>query len=225
MDFALRTLSKVDLTYLRSTLQLGDEQIFDAESQHSLTRWLSFLDAGAIVAAPLSGYLLESVGFTPTAVITVSLGIIQQFCLLYAGSNSYVMIFSFATYAVYRAFLFPYFFASLSRKMGFRFFGFLSGIAFCVSGFTQFGVAPVALLVGGECHEYEIGAPESANCEVGSWVAIHWIQIMILGLLLLVPFIDVQAEKQANKKALSLAETASMSAHSADYGAIEEGKK
>lgn len=202
------------------TTELGDQQIFDAETQHSLTRWLSFLDAGAIIAAPLSGYLLESVGFTPTAIITISLGVIQQLCLLFAGSNTFIMIVSFATYAVYRAFLFPYFFASLSRKMGFRFFGFLSGISFCVSGFTQFGVAPVALLVEGDCHDFVIGDPSGVGCAEGSWVAMHWIQVGILLLLLLIPFFDTQAEKKANTKSLKLEETASLSAHSTEYGSI-----
>ena len=88
--------------------KLGDQQIFNADMQHSLTRWLSFLDAGAIIAAPLSGYLLESVGFAPTGIITICLGVVQQLTVLYAGSNALAMITSFATYAIYRAFLFPY---------------------------------------------------------------------------------------------------------------------
>ena len=177
------------------------------------------MDAGAIIAAPLSGYLLESVGFAPTGIITISLGVIQQLALLVAGSNRLVMVFSFATYAVYRAFLFPYFFASLSRKMGFRFFGLLSGISFCVSGFTQFTVASIALFVEGDCHDFRMGSPEASNCEEGKWVTIHWIQILSLLLLLLIPFFDLEAEKKA-KGILEKAETESLSAHSADYGAI-----
>lgn len=188
--------------------------------------WLSFLDAGAIVAAPLSGYLLESVGFAPTAIITISLGITQQLCLLFAGTNGAVMIFSFATYAVYRAFLFPYFFASLSRRMGFRFFGFLSGISFCTSGITQFSVAPIALIVEGDCHEYEMGTDGASSCEEGRWMLAHWIQVGILILLMLIPYFDNRVDKEAKQKVpgLHLAETASLSAHTAveegDYGAI-----
>jgi len=176
--------------------------------------WLSFLDAGAIVAAPLSGYLLESVGFSPTALITIALGVIQQFCLLIAGSHSLIMIFSFATYAVYRAFLFPYFFASLSRRMGFRFFGLLSGVSFCISGFTQFLVAPIALWVEGDCHEFEIGSPEAVSCSEGSWVLAHCSQIIILILLMLIPFFDTQADK------VSAAKVSSPAGNGDGYGSV-----
>lgn len=203
--------------------QLGDQHLFGADDQHTLTRWLSFLDAGAIVAAPLSGYLLDSVGFAPTAFITITLGIMQQTCLLVAGTNSAIMIFSFGTYAIYRAFLFPYFFASLSRKMGFRFFGFLSGISFCLSGLTQFGVAPIAYIVEGDCHQYPADTIKGSDlsCEEGSWRAIHLIQIAVLLLLLFVPIFDTWSAKKSKGKAVLTQETASLSAHSADYGAIE----
>ncbi|CAB9513172.1 Major Facilitator Superfamily [Seminavis robusta] len=213
------------------TTELGDQGIFGPEGQHSLTRWLSFLDAGAIVAAPLSGYLLDSVGFAPTAIITIALGVTQQVCLLIAGGNFVIMIFSFGTYAIYRAFLFPYFFATLSRKMGFRYFGFLSGISFCVSGLTQFTVAPVALVVEGDCHQIEGYVHiEGGVCEEGSWTAIHLVQIAFLLLLLLVPFFDIRSEQKDPKpithheSTLSAfsKETIALSSRSIDYGAIQE---
>ena len=187
--------------------------------------WLSFLDAGAIVAAPLSGYLLESVGFSPTAIITIALGITQHVALLVAGSNTYIMIFSFATYAVYRAFLFPYYFASLSRRMGFRYFGLLSGISFCTSGFTQFTVAPIALMVEGDCHEFDLGTPEAESCTEGNWVVAHCLQIGILMLLMLIPYFDTRADRQVKSKlSLLVGETTSLSAHSSvngeTYGAV-----
>jgi len=90
-----------------------------------LARLLSFIDAGAIVCAPLSGYLLDDVGFIPTAFITVALGIMQMVLLMVANGSEAVMLISFVFYAVFRAFLFPYFFASLSRKIGFKYFGML----------------------------------------------------------------------------------------------------
>jgi hypothetical protein len=187
--------------------------------------WLSFLDAGAIIAAPLSGYLLESVGFSPTALITIALGIMQHFFLLIAGSNSTIMILSFASYAIYRAFLFPYFFASLSRRMGFRFFGFLSGISFCASGFTQFAVAPIALMVEGDCHQFDTGSQEADSCTEGNWVIGHCMQIAVLTALMLIPFFDTRADKLAKAKSSLLSgETESLSAHSSvpedGYGAV-----
>jgi hypothetical protein len=180
--------------------------------------WLSFIDAGAIIAAPLSGYLLESVGFPPTAFITIALGISQHFFLLIAGSNKYLMICSFAAYAVYRAFLFPYYFASLSRRMGFRFFGLLSGISFCTSGFTQFLVAPVALRVEGDCHEFEIGSSEATLCTEGNWFLAHCMQIFVLVLLMLIPVFDIRGDKLTAAKNASL--LASSSTNGEGYGAV-----
>ncbi|CAJ1939125.1 unnamed protein product [Cylindrotheca closterium] len=206
------------------TVELGDQGIFDAEMQHTLTRWLSFLDAGAIIAAPLSGYMLDSVGFAPTAVVTIALGILQQVGLLVAGSSSHVMIGSFTAYAVYRAFLFPYFFASLSRRMGFRFFGFLSGISFCISGFTQFGVAPVALVIEGDCHKIEdYTTGQDVNCSEGSWVTAHWLQIIILALLLLVPFLNVRLEQPKRIQNPEEESTSFLPSSSSEYGSIKSG--
>ena len=200
---------------------MGDQGIFDADMQHSLTRWLSFLDAGAIVAAPLSGFMLDSVGFAPTAVVTIALGILQHVCLLMAGSNSHVMIASFTAYAVFRAFLFPYFFASMSRRMGFRYFGFLSGISFCVSGFTQFGVASVALMVEGDCHEIsDYLAEQDIGCNEGSWGIAHCVQIAILGLLLFVPLLDVRLEQQRHASFLNEESSSFLPSSSSDYGSI-----
>lgn len=223
MNTLLKTNSEAQSFHL---IQLGDQGKFDAEMQHTLTRWLSFLDAGAIIAAPLSGYMLDSVGFAPTAVVTIALGILQQVALLVAGSNSYIMIGSFAAYAIYRAFLFPYFFASLSRRMGFRYFGFLSGISFCASGFTQFGVASVALLIEGDCHkieDYTTGL--DMDCSEGIWGSVHCLQIAILALLFLVPFLDVQLLIRQPKEVLYPKEesTSMLPSSSSEYGSIRIG--
>ena len=181
------------------TTELGDLHYFDYEMQHTLTRWLSFLDAGAIVCAPISGYLLDSVGFIPTAIITICLGIIQQSCLLVAKSSTFLMIVSFTTYAIYRAFLFPYFFASLSRKMGFTYFGLLSGTSFSIAGITQFNIASLATYISGTCHEYVDVNDGDVQCDQGRWMFIHWIQILSLIALLLIPAWDAYAEKQEEK--------------------------
>jgi MFS family permease len=202
--------------------QLGDQHRFDAEQQHALVEQLSFIDASAIVCAPLSGYLLDSVGFQPTAVVTIGLGIFQQLLLLVAGRQTVLMIASFVCYAVFRSFLFPYFFASLSKKMGFRYFGILSGLSFFVSGLGQFAIAPLAMLVEGTCHEYYDANGElvTDDCSEGSWTLIHAVQIASLAGLLLIPFLDGIAERneQATEALLSTPEP------SPSYGSPDSGR-
>jgi MFS family permease len=176
------------------TTELGDQQLFDFDTQHQLARLLSFIDAGAIVCAPVSGFLLDSAGFIPTAFITITLGIVQMALLMIAGSNENIMIASFVSYAIFRAFLFPYFFASLSKKLGFRFFGVLSGISFSISGVSQLSIAPLANRVKGTCHEYEDAF--FSNCSQGQWMQIHAIQCICLLVLLLIPLLDRRANQQ-----------------------------
>jgi len=182
------------------TTELGDQHRFNQAKQHDLESWLGFIDAGAIIFAPLSGYMLDSVGFGATAILTISLGVLQNIFLLIAGTKQSIMVASFVCYAVFRAFLFPYFFASLSKKIGFRYFGALSGIAFCTSGITQLAIAPLALFVEGSCHEVDSdNEVDLANCTEGRWGQIHTIQILTLLALLLVPLVDICAEKQKSR--------------------------
>lgn len=177
-------------TLFFSPTKLGDEQLFDADKQHELAELLSFIDAGAIICAPFSGFMLETVGFTHTAFFTIMVGCVWVIVLLLAGASEFLMVTSFVAYAIFRSFLFPYFFATLSRKMGFRFFGMLSGLAFCTSGLTQFAIAPIALLVEGDCHEYD--DITTADCDGGSWRMIHLVQLASTLVLVIVPFFDMK---------------------------------
>ena len=199
------------------TTELGDQQRFDLAKQHELARLLSFIDAGAIIFAPLSGYLLDSAGFAVTAVITIALGIAQMVFLLIAGARESFMIASFVSYAVFRAFMFPYYFASLSKKLGFRFFGILSGLSFCVSGISQLAIAPLAVLVEGTCHEFD--AIDDMTCDQGQWSAAHLVQISALVALLLIPAMDVCSIKRQQQR---LAEHQMLKSSSqSSYGSVK----
>ena len=145
------------------------------------------------MCAPFSGFMLETVGFTQTAFFTIFIGTLWIVILIVAGASEVLMVSSFVAYAIFRSFLFPYFFASLSRKMGFRFFGMLSGLAFCASGLTQFAIAPIASFVEGDCHEYEVRDPVAAEgCDGGNWKMVHLIQLANTLLLLIIPFLDTK---------------------------------
>ena len=138
--------------------------------------------------------MLETVGFTQTAFFTITVGVLWIVTLMLAGASEFLMVASFVAYAIFRSFLFPYFFATLSRKMGFRFFGMLSGLAFCTSGLTQFAIAPIASIVEGDCHEYD-DPTMAAGCDSGSWKMVHFIQLANTLLLLIIPFFDMKAAK------------------------------
>lgn len=178
---------------------------------------LSFIDAAAILCAPLSGYLLDSVGFGAAASVAILLGIGQMILLLVADmrvlDSSFdspdfplimgLMMGSFVCYAAFRAFLFPYFFASLSKKLGFRFFGLLSGISFCASGVCQLAIAPISALFDGECHHINDNTFEEYHeelCDQGKWKLLHITQLVNFLLLLSIPYLDKRADAVAAKK-------------------------
>lgn len=195
---------------------------------------LSFIDAAAILCAPLSGYLLDSVGFG-AAVVAISLGIAQMVLLLLANmemlDSSFdspdfpiimaMMIASFICYAAFRAFLFPYFFANLSKKLGFRFFGVLTGISFCVSGVCRLAIAPLSKLVAGECHYIMDNTFEeyhNEDCDQGNWKLMHVIQLANLALLFLIPYYDTRssADVSSEKKTVQHEDSEYGSTSSAD---------
>jgi hypothetical protein len=188
------------------TTELGDQGWFSAEAQHMLARWWSFIDAGAIVCAPFSGFMLDSVGFVPTAVLTIGFGCAQMILLLVATDRMTIMLASFVAYACFRAFLFPYYFASLSKKIEFSFFGMLSGISFGISGLSQFTIAPLATLVEGTCHEEEVQEEfleeAGSTCSEGSWYLMHWIQLGNLVLLGLIPWYEYYSSYSESKAAI-----------------------
>jgi hypothetical protein len=145
---------------------------------------------------------------------------LQQLLLLLAERQSVLMMASFVCYAVFRAFLFPYFFASLSKKMGFRYFGILSGLSFFVSGLCQFAIAPLAMFVEGTCHEHydAKGALVTDDCSEGSWTTIHTIQIASLAGLVLIPLLDGQSERHHEQGKVTLLPTPELSPA---YGSVD----
>ena len=202
--------------YILFYSKFGDTQQFTFEKQHEMARLLSFIDAGAILIAPLSGYLLDSVGFGAAALVAIGLGMLQMILLLVAQSDHFdssfdspdfpiimaLMIASFVCYAAFRAFLFPYYFANLSQKLGFRFFGILSGLSFGSSGFCQLLIAPISAAVDGECHNIMDSTFEEyqgESCAHGRWTMLHLIQLGSFFLLLVIPWMDRKSSGASNE--------------------------
>jgi hypothetical protein len=195
------------------TTELGDQQLFPVAVQHELARLLSFIDAAAIVCAPFSGYMLDSVGFVPTAFFAIAMGVVQNVCLLVAGSNKNIMIASFVAYSIFRAFLFPYYFASLSKKLGFRYFGMLCGVSFSTSGLAQFAIAPLATMWEGTCHNFD--GNRTTNCDRGNWEQVHVLMLMVLVALVTIPVFDACASNREKNRTAKLLDTSTQS-----YGSV-----
>lgn len=146
----------------------------------------SFVLSFGILGSFVAGRLMDIVGLETCALVTLSLGILHVATLLLLR-NELVMRLGFVIYTLFRAFLFPVFIASLSSKLGFKYFGILRGIGFAASGVIQLGIAPLARAVQGTCH---LNDELVDGCSVGNWKVLHVIQIIIFVLLGIIPIWD-----------------------------------
>jgi hypothetical protein len=151
--------------------------------------------ATGALAALVIGWLMDSTSLEICTAVTIVLGMAHLLVLSSAGSSLSWMIASFMIYVLFRQFLFPVFIASLTANLGFKYFGLLSGIGFAVSGIVQLLMADLVMLVQGTCHRH-LGSADymTIQCSEGTWDALHFVQISLLGALLCVPYLDYRSK-------------------------------
>jgi hypothetical protein len=164
---------------------------------------------------------MDRTGLETCTALTLVMGSSQSLILTLFSDKSYMMILGFVMYSFFRQFLFPVFVASLSAKMGFKYYGILSGIGFALSGLSQLYIATVVEAIEGSCHEYILDDEEP--CTQGSWKVLHIIQCIVLLLLLSIPAYDrwwnVQSEQRLRKTVDLTNQQHTESSQS--YGALE----
>jgi hypothetical protein len=117
------------------------------------------------------------------------------------------MLFGFCIYVLFRQFLFPVSIALITARLGFKYFGLLNGISFLLSGFAQLFIVSLAKAVHGTCHLYNSADTPlvSDTCDHGNWLALHVVEFVVLGALLLVPFYDHRAKVQQKARVKEIA--------------------
>jgi hypothetical protein len=122
-------------------------------------------------------------------------GQLQMVIVLFWQENQTMMAVSFCLYTLLRAFLYPVFIASLTSRLGFKYFGLLLGIGFAVSGLFQLLMAPLNNFVAGDCHLMASPEPSGEdNCFRGLWMSLHLLQLSALLGLMVVPYLDYRAK-------------------------------
>ena len=180
-----------------------------------MIRTFSVVMSFGILGSFIAGWLMDLVGLEACTFLTLSLGTLHMIILCLFASNVPIMTLGFVVYTLFRQFLYPVFIACLSAKLGFKYFGILSGIGFAISGLGQLFIAPLAQLVQGTCHFEPILVEE---CSPGEWQKLHWIQTFLFILLGFIPIWDhrVEIERQ-NAIGKKLRSQTSLS----PYGAME----
>lgn len=175
-------------------------QVYNSETQHDLARNFTFIMAtGALISIPI-GWAIDQIGVEFCTFLTLIMGQLQMLMLLFGQDSIICFTISFWIYTLFRQFLYPVYIASLTSRLGFKYFGVLLGIGFGLGGIAQLFLYPLDALVQGDCRIQDKNEMEGDECDSGSWTQLHVIQALILLVLWVVPIRDYQEKRQREKK-------------------------
>lgn len=213
----------VNFTIASFSTELEDQQVFSIDTQHGLSRSFTLIMSGGLVASILVGWLMDRVGLEACTIVTLLLG--QASLLLRIVGYSYpTMMVAYVCYTLFRQFLFPVFIACLTARLGFKYFGILSGIGFALSGIAQIFMASLVRVLAGDCHLQEEPIYGTFPCHHGGWTSFHLLQMALLAVLTLIPIMTWRDTTKQQQQGVSLAitkaaEACTSPATSLDYSA------
>ena len=142
---------------------------------------------GMLVAVGV-GVALDRLGLEVCTALTLVAGQVYAFFRLAFRESYALTLASFVVYTIFRNFLYPVFIASLTSRLGFKYFGILLGIGFTLTGLAQPLFVPLSDFLQGDCH-LDDGAP-AIDCDHGYWASFHVFSFLLLVALLVVPWLD-----------------------------------
>jgi MFS family permease len=182
-------------------LQLADFQQYSTAEQHDLVRTFTLIMSGGVVASFIVGWLMDRIGLESCTALTLMLGMLHMVVLGLYSDHRVWMIFGFCVYVIFRQFLFPVYIASLTARLGYKYFGILNGLGFAISGVAQAFMGSLVQVVQGTCHMRRTDDNSfSEDCDHGRWEQLHGIQFILLGSLILVPFFDHKEKTRQEKR-------------------------
>jgi MFS family permease len=176
--------------------ELADLDQYTDEVQHQLTRNFTLFMSAGCLCSPVVGFLIDSYGVEICTFLLLIFGQVQMVLVLFFDDYHSLMIVSFGFYTLFRSFLYPVFIASLTSRLGFKYFGMLLGIGFAISGLWQLLMGPLNDFVAGDCHV--MASPDLSgedDCFEGLWVSLHLFQLSVLLGLMIIPYLDHTSER------------------------------
>lgn len=175
--------------------ELADFHQYPHSVQHGLAQTFTLFMSSGVMASVLAGFLIDLLGVEICTGMTLIFGQLQLVILLFFGDHRGMMVLSFFCYTMFRSFLYPVFIASLTSRLGFKYFGILLGMGFSISGMAQLLMAPLADAVEGDCHATSLDVgKDDEDCFSGRWLSLHAFELTILLALMVIPFMDHQAK-------------------------------
>lgn len=184
-------------------IQLADLNFLSEREQSLMVRLFTAITTAGVLGIPLVGRLMDRFGFVTTASVTVTMAVLFGAGVLLGpmGAAPHMaalqLALSFVAYALFRTFLFTYFFAYLADALGFRYFGVLAGISFLFAGAAGLLQSPLLELGAGTCH---LTVPAEPGCFQGRWQWINVAQLACLACLYIIPVLDAREEKYQQQK-------------------------
>ena len=165
---------------------------FNTSEQHELAQVFTVIMSAGLIASFLVGWLMDQVGLEVCTALTLILGQIQAAMLVWLAGQRSFLVTSFICYMFFRSFLFPVFIASITTHLGYKYFGLLNGIGFALSGVAQAFMSYTVRLAKGDCHlnTHVIDVATAPECDHGKWVTLHFVELIVLTILLAVPILD-----------------------------------
>ena len=155
-----------------------------------MVRLFTAITTAGVLGIPIVGRLMDRCGFVATAAVTVALGCVYGLCVLTPGSE-WRLVLGFVAYALFRSFLFTFFFAELADSLGFKYFGVLAGVSFLIAGVAGLLQSPLMEWGAGDCHLTRDPVP---GCFQGNWRSINLTQLLCLAALFAIPLLDWRAK-------------------------------
>ncbi|TMW56381.1 hypothetical protein Poli38472_006391 [Pythium oligandrum] len=151
---------------------LGDQLRWKGLSPVDVTTLLGYfgilLPAG-VVFIPFIGWLLDLWGHVLVTLLCCLVGLAYTLCTW--SSHVSLLVVGFVLYSLFRTALFALAFAYLGQTFGFRHFGVLSGLTFCVAALVGLLQTPLSQIV--------------------DFTLVGWIQLLTLASTLALPMYDV----------------------------------
>jgi MFS family permease len=175
--------------------ELADFQQYRTTVQHELAETFTLFMSLGVMASVLAGFLIDLLGVEICTVMTLIFGQSEMIIVVLFGNIRGMMVLSFFYYTMFRSFLYPVFIASLTSRLGFKYFGILLGMGFAISGIGQLLMAPLADFVRGDCHLMSSeDVTADTDCSSGLWRSLYLGELSILVALLVIPVMDHRAK-------------------------------
>jgi Major Facilitator Superfamily. len=145
-------------------VELKDQRYFDAETNNHLVQSFSYISSLGMFVSPLVGYSIDKFGSSYTCAATFALGVFQMILLLLVplfitynipSLAKSLLVANFIMNNLFRTFLYPCFYSSLTEFFGLHYIGILSGIIVFIFGIAFLFLVPLGeQLALGTCHLY-----------------------------------------------------------------------